>query len=101
MEVRMSVTWVPVLLVAIIVVGAVGGSLGRMVLKELLPLLRSIAESRQPIPAADLERLAADMAELKKRLTSMEHDQQQLREEAEFVQRLLATRSPEPGIYDE
>lgn len=86
----MSEAWVPVLFAAVIVVGAVGGSLAQMVLKELLPLLRTIAEQRSAAPSADLQQVAEGLEKLDQRLAAVEHDQRRLADDASFVRRVLA-----------
>jgi hypothetical protein len=84
----MDSSWVPVALVAIIVVGAVGGQLVQMTLKELLPLLRTLAEQKRGVvdkpDAALQERLRA----VEDRLEQLESGMKQLGEEKDFMRQL-------------
>jgi hypothetical protein len=83
--------WVPVAFAAVIVIGVVGGQLAMILLKELVPLLRTIAEQKQqqqvvtPGDPAVLQRLTA----IEQRLDGMETNIAQLEEEKQFVRRLL------------
>jgi hypothetical protein len=87
----MSDAWIPVFLAAIIVIGVVGGSVIKMVLKELMPLLRRIAEERTQGALADPGQREL-LAGIDRRLRELESGQRQLREEAEFLQRLVEDR---------
>jgi hypothetical protein len=87
--------WAPVAFAAVIVIGVVGGSLGMMVLKELLPLLRTIAEQRgQPQPLG--AQRADDLAQIEARLDRLEANDRALLESNEFMRRLLEERRPTP-----
>jgi hypothetical protein len=86
----MDGTWVPVAFAAVIILGAVGGSLAQMVLKELLPLLRTIAEQRSQVRPPDVVRVPPG---LEARIEQIEADQQSLREENAFLRNLLMQRS--------
>lgn len=92
----MSEAWIPVLFAAVIVLGVVGGQLMQMVLKELLPLLRTMAQGRQLLSAkADLAQLPELFASLERRLAQVEANQRELKEESEFLQKLLNDRAGE------
>jgi hypothetical protein len=89
----MGEAWIPVLFAAVIVVGVVGGSLAQMVLKELLPLLRNLAEQRAVAGGAGADPLAAEVEALRERLAHLEGSHQRLSEESRFLTRLLAERA--------
>ncbi|HSJ24714.1 MAG TPA: hypothetical protein VK929_08615 [Longimicrobiales bacterium] len=90
--------WIPVAFAAVIVIGVVGGQLAHMVLKELLPLLRTIAEQRQhAVPAQEATRIAEALASLDRRLERLEAGHERLDEDRRFVQQLLAGRDQAPA----
>jgi hypothetical protein len=88
----MSDAWIPVFLAAIIVIGVVGGSVIKMVLKELMPLLRRIAEERTHGALSDPGQREL-IATLERRVRELESSQRQLNEETRFLQRLVEERS--------
>lgn len=82
--------WVPVAFAAIIVVGVVGGQLAQMVLKELLPLLRTMTEQRrQAVSPVDAAQIAETLAAVERRLERLEAGQARIEEDREFTRRLL------------
>ncbi len=91
----MSAAWVPVLLAVVIVFGVIGGTVLQMVLKELLPLLRSMAEERRRGDVAPGTDTAERLAALEQRLALLEADQRELEEQGEFLQKLLSERQEE------
>lgn len=91
----MDANWAPVAFAAVIVIGVVGGSLGMMVLKELLPLLRTIAEQRGQSQSVGTERAEA-LAQIEARLDRLEANDRALLESNEFMRRLLEERRPTP-----
>jgi hypothetical protein len=87
-------TWMPVAFATVIIVGAVGGQLVQMTLKELLPLVRAIAEQKQrqaaaPTDSAVLERLTG----IEERMERLERGVQQLNEDKVFMRQLLDRES--------
>jgi hypothetical protein len=82
--------WMPVILVTIIIVGAVGGQLAQMVLKELLPLLRTLAEQKRLETAtpADMKRVLDALTSMDERLARLERGQERLESEREFARQL-------------
>jgi hypothetical protein len=96
----MNENWIPVAFAAVVVIGVVGGTIAQMVLKELLPLLRSIAEQRQqPLPPAD-PTLVDTLARLERRLDRLEATCDRLEEDRQFMRQLLAgkdTMVPAPA----
>jgi hypothetical protein len=89
----MEGTWMPVVALTVIIIGVVGGQLAQMVLKELLPLLRSIAEQRQQsVAPADSARIADALVALERRLERLEVAHDRLEEERRFTYELLAAR---------
>lgn len=81
--------WMPVAFAAVIVIGVVGGTLAQMVLKELLPLLRTIAEQRQqPLQPSDAERIIEALSSLDRRMDRLEVAQQRLEEDRRFMAQL-------------
>lgn len=83
-------SWVPVAFAAVIVIGAVGGQLIQMTLKELLPLLRTIAEQKQRQMAAPAEgEVLRRLAALEEKLEQVEGGVARLEEDREFQRRLL------------
>jgi hypothetical protein len=96
----MEGTWMPVVALTVIIIGVVGGQLAQMVLKELLPLLRTIAEQRQQgVAPADMTRLADTLAALDRRLERLEGAHDRLEEERRFTYELLAGRQ-QPDARD-
>lgn len=89
----MSEAWIPVLLAAVIVIGVVGGSLAQMVLKELLPLLRTLSEQRNISASADVVQLAADLEAVQAQVAELKSAQNSLAEETRFLTRLLVEKS--------
>lgn len=88
--------WVPVAFAMVIVLGAVGGHLAQMVLKELLPLLRTIAEQkRAELPAAELKRVIDALAAVDQRLERLEKAHHRLEEDRAFERQLRAGGSRE------
>jgi len=90
--------WIPVAFAAVIVIGVVGGSVATMVLKELLPLLRTIAEQRQqPLRPSDAERIIEAISSLDRRMDRLEVAQQRLEEDRRFREQLQAAGPPADG----
>jgi len=93
----MSDAWIPVFLAAIIVIGVVGGSVIKMVLKELMPLLRRIAEERTQGALSDPGQREL-IATLERRVRELESSQRQLNEETRFLQRLVEERGERTAL---
>jgi len=80
----------PVLLAAIIVFGIMGTKLGTMIVRELVPLLRTLAERPGAVASSpEMERLPAVLESLDRRLEALEARQRRLEEDREFMVRLL------------
>lgn len=94
----MSETWMFIFLAAVIGLGLVGAHVLQMVLKELVPLLRTMAQERQAIAAkTDLAKLPELVGSLEQRLVRVEANQRKLRDESQFLQKLLNDRPDEPA----
>jgi aspartate/methionine/tyrosine aminotransferase len=88
----------PVLLTAIIVFGIMGTKLGTMVVRELVPLLRALAERPGAIGSSpEMERLPTVLESLDRRLESLEARQRRLEEDREFMVKLL--ESPRVKVH--
>jgi hypothetical protein len=86
----MGPEFTPVLLAAIIVFGIMGTKLGTMVVRELVPLLRTLAERPGSVGSPpELERLPSVLESLDRRLEALEARQRRLEEDREFMVRLL------------
>lgn len=95
----MSPAWIPVVITALIVLGVVGGSVMQMVLKEVLPLLRTMAQERQAVGGRSGTSPSHEALEsIEKRLARVEAGQRKLEEESEFLQKLLAERTEEKRV---
>lgn len=82
-----------ILFAAVIVLGVVGGQVMQTVLKELLPLLRTLVQERQArVSAAPSQDLLAELQAIRVRLTQIEEDHERLSEANAFLQRLLDDR---------
>jgi hypothetical protein len=83
-------TWMPVAFAAVIIAGAVGGQLIQMTLKELLPLVRAIAEQKQRQAAAGTDTVVLErLAGIEERMERLERGVHQLNEDRVFMRQLL------------
>jgi hypothetical protein len=98
MEAQMSPGFA-ILFAAVIVLGVVGGQVMQTVLKELLPLLRTLVEERHSrANASPSSQLSTDLQALEARLSRIEEDHQKLTEATVFLQRLLDERPEHPSV---
>lgn len=81
--------WIAVLFAAVIVLGVVGGTVLQTVLKELLPLLRTLVEERKAGIGAGGE-IHERLVALERQVAAMEARHGELKTETEFLQNLLA-----------
>jgi hypothetical protein len=92
----MSDMWVPVMLAAVIVFGVVGGSVVMFLLKELTPILRTIAEQRRAPAGDDVRSLTAELKAVQARLATLESEHRRVAEQTDFAHRLLQDRHSSP-----
>ena len=82
-----------ILFAAVIVLGVVGGQVMQMVLKELLPLLRTLVQERQArVGGTSSQELLGDLKAISARMKRIEEDHERLTEANAFLQRLLDDR---------
>ena len=91
-----------ILFAAVIVLGVVGGQVMQTVLKELLPLLRTLVQERQArVGAAPSQDLLTELQAIRVRITQIEEDHERLSEANAFLQRLLDDRLQSPPLPSE
>lgn len=89
--------WARVAFATVIVIGVVGGSVVMFLVKELVPILRTLAEQRRAPAGDDVQRLGAELRSVEARLSSLETEHRRVAEQAEFAQRLLQDRPSSAG----
>ena len=86
-----------ILFAGVIVLAVVGGQVVRTVLRELLPLLRTLVQERQANAASSSSaELPAQLRSLESRFSRLEIEHQELKEANEFLQKLLTDRGEAP-----
>lgn len=82
-----------------VVLTVVGGQVVRTVLKELLPLLRSLVQERQTsASSSSSSELMAQLRVMESRLSRLEGEHRELKEASEFLQKLLDARVEAPDM---
>ena len=88
-----------ILFAAVIVLGVVGGQVMQTVMKELLPLLRTLIQERQSrLSAPPTQELLDELQSISVRMNQIEEDHERLSESNMFLQRLVDERLQPPSL---